>query len=115
MTSNNRPQLRVASQLRFRLHILGLLAWIAAVPIVAPLAHASAAQATWNVEVEALGQKNPKSQGTELWVYEIRTPTEVLQWQNAEQSGPKWDFVPRAAATGGLAALATGNTHRSLR
>jgi hypothetical protein len=69
---------------------------------------------TWEVKVEALGQKNARSQGDEVWIYEIRTPTEVLEWKNAQQSAPRWDLVPRPNAAGGFAALATGGSHREL-
>ena len=64
---------------------------------------------TWHVEIEALGQANPKSHGDEVWVYEVRTPQEVLDWNNIKQTGAQpWEFRPRPNASGGRAALATG-------
>ncbi len=68
---------------------------------------------TWHVEIEALGQANSKSQGDEVWVYEVRTPQEVLDWNNIQQTGAKpWEFRPRPNASGGRAALATGGGKR---
>src|SRR5450759_4199312 len=58
-------------------------------------------QRTWNVKVEALGRKNARAQGDEVWIYEIRTPTEVLEWKNALQFGPRWDLAPQRSAAGG--------------
>lgn len=85
-----------------------------ATPLATVARPPSRAPKTWHVKVEALGRKNAKSQGDEVRIYEIRTPTEVLDWQNAQQSGPQWDLVPRSVADGGFAALATGGVHREL-
>jgi len=71
---------------------------------------------TWHVEIEALGQANPESHGDEVWIYEVRTPQQVLDWKDIEQAGPgQWEFRPKPNASGGRAALAMGSGSRTFR
>ena len=86
------------------------IAWVlSCVVACCPLAAEpdTAKEPVWRVEIQALGQRNPASKGSEVWVYEIRTPEEIFDWKNAEQGHDKcWEFRPKPGAAGGIAALA---------
>lgn len=80
------------------------------------LADPRAPSQDWEVEIVPLRQKNEKAQGLEVWVFDIATPDQHVDWDRAEwgSSGP-WTLRSDTKGAGGRVAIAHLEPHRTLK
>ncbi|MEA5470680.1 hypothetical protein [Spirulina sp. 06S082] len=63
----------------------------------------------WDLKIEALGEKNPDSDGFEVAILDIKTPQGQVDWSQGEFSGGKWEFRPDPNGPQGKVAIAHSN------
>lgn len=66
----------------------------------------------WNVNIEALGEKNSESDGFEVAILDVKTESNRLDWSRGNFTGGKWEFRLDASGPQGKVAIAHSNKEK---
>ena len=77
--------------------------------------NASREPSPWQVKIEALAEKNPLSVSTEVWILDLSTPQQKVDWSKAEMIGVPWELRDQSDAPQGKVALAYNNGPQTLK
>ena len=69
---------------------------------------------TWNIQIEALGERNPQAKGSQVWVLDIDASQQRLNWSDASLKAQSWEFRNDSWLPGGKALLANRGTLQKL-
>lgn len=48
---------------------------------------------TWNIKIEALAEKIPQAKSSEVWILDISTPENRVDWSKALMGSQKWELL----------------------
>jgi hypothetical protein len=68
----------------------------------------------WQVKIEALGEKNPQAKSSEVWILDISTPENQVDWSQAEVEQQEWELREDPNGPQGKIAVAHNNSSQSL-
>jgi hypothetical protein len=66
----------------------------------------------WDVKIEALGEKNPESDGFEVAILDIKTDGDRLDWSQGNFAGGEWEFRLDSSGPQGKVAIAHSNKEK---
>lgn len=69
---------------------------------------------TWNIQIEALGERNPQAKWSQVWVLDIDASQQRLNWSDANLKAQSWEFRTDSWLPGGKALLANRGTLQKL-
>lgn len=69
---------------------------------------------TWHVKVEALAEKNPEAKSSEVWILDISTPENRVDWSKALMGSQEWELLNDANGSQGKVAVARTGKPQSL-
>lgn len=69
---------------------------------------------TWHVKVEALAEKIPEAKSSEVWILDISTPENRVDWSKALMGSQKWELLNDANGPQGKLAVARTGQPQSL-
>ncbi|MEH2137446.1 SGNH/GDSL hydrolase family protein [Nostoc sp.] len=68
----------------------------------------------WRIKVEALAQKAPDAKSSEVWIVDIRTPENQVNWSKALIGVQKWELIDNQYGPQGKIAAARAGQPQSL-
>jgi len=70
---------------------------------------------TWRIKVQALAQKEPQAKSSQVWVLDIRTPENRIDWSKAVMLPQQWQLLDAPNSPQGKAAVALTEKPQSLQ